>query len=56
MHRHPQAELDRPKARDTLEHLHALWRRPVTLQTRVEGQPMLWRYDGREHTERRGSA
>lgn len=54
-HRHPAAELERPPGRDTLEQLFALWQRPVNLHTVADGGGTLWRYDGRDHTERRAS-
>jgi len=52
-HRHEGTDLDESKARDTLRQLQAIWQRPVNLYTRVTGHGTLWRFDGREHSERR---
>ena len=53
-HRHEGVDLRLDWARDTLANLHRLWRRPVSLATRVEDAPKLLRFDGREHSERSG--
>jgi stage V sporulation protein R len=34
-----------------LEHVHALWGRPVHLETVADGEPLVMRYDGEEHTD-----
>ncbi len=39
-------------AQDAIRHLHRLWTRPVHLETRVEGRPMLLSFDGSDHTIR----
>jgi stage V sporulation protein R len=36
-------------ARETLENLHALWRRPVHLETVVDDKPVVLSFDGQEH-------
>src|SRR5688572_20315144 len=41
--------LDASRARDTLENLHRVWRRPVHLETAEEERPRLLSYDGKEH-------
>ncbi|MBK8479874.1 MAG: SpoVR family protein [Proteobacteria bacterium] len=51
-HRHEGVDLRLDWARDTLGNLNRLWRRPVNLATRLEDQPKLLRFDGREHSER----
>jgi stage V sporulation protein R len=33
--------------------VQTLWRRPVNLVTRVEGRWTQFRYDGKEHSDRR---
>ena len=51
-HRHEGVDLRVDHARDTLEALCRVWKRPVNLVTRVEGKGKLMRYDGREHSEK----
>ena len=51
-HRHEGADLKIDHARDTLANLERVWKRPVNLLTRVEGQGKLMRYDGKEHSEK----
>ncbi len=53
VHRHDGVDLKLDWARATLRALQALWRRPVSLSTRVEGRGALLRHDGREATTRR---
>ncbi|HLL76512.1 MAG TPA: SpoVR family protein, partial [Pyrinomonadaceae bacterium] len=50
-HQYEGAELDGSYARKVLEHVHALWGRPVHLETVVDGDPVTMRYDGEEHTD-----
>lgn len=50
-HRHEGIDLRLDHARDTLKNVAGFWRRPVFLQTVVEGKPKLLSYDGREHQE-----
>ncbi len=51
-HRHEGVDLEPDYARDTLKAVHTVWRRPVNLDTVVEGKRTLLTYDGREHKER----
>ncbi|MBK6849920.1 MAG: SpoVR family protein [Proteobacteria bacterium] len=51
-HRHDGVDLRLDWARDTLVNLHRIWRRPVSLATRVEDLPKLLRFDGRDHSEK----
>ncbi len=44
-HEHDGRDLELDAARHTLEHLHALWGRPVLLDTVVDGTPMRLSYD-----------
>ncbi len=53
VHRHDGVDLKVDWARDTLRNLQSMWRRPVCLQTRLEGHPVELRFDGKEHGERR---
>jgi stage V sporulation protein R len=51
-HRHEGTDLQIDHARSTLSALGRIWRRPVTLLTVVEGKQKMFRFDGREHTEK----
>lgn len=53
-HRHDGVDLKVDYARDTLRNLQSLWRRPVTIATKVEGRAVLMHFDGKEHSEKRG--
>jgi len=53
VHRHDGVDLKLDYARDTLKNLQSLWRRPVNLATKVEGRGVLFRFDGKDHTEKR---
>ena len=50
-HAYEGAELDGRYARKALEHVHALWGRPVHLETVVDEEPTRLHYDGQEHGE-----
>ena len=39
-------------AQDTLKHLHRLWKRPVHIETMLDGRPTLLSFDGSEHSFR----
>ena len=54
VHRHEGVDLKHDHARDTLQNLQSLWRRPVSLATRVEGKPVVLRFDGKDHSEKKG--
>ncbi len=45
------AELDSSYARKVLEHVHALWGRPVHLETTVDDERVRMHYDGEDHDE-----
>ena len=45
------AELDAAYARKTLEHIYALWGRPVHLETMADDERIVYRYDGEDHSE-----
>ncbi|MBI5481246.1 MAG: SpoVR family protein [Deltaproteobacteria bacterium] len=51
-HHHEGADLKLDHARDTLANLERVWKRPVNLLTKVDGQGKLLRYDGKEHSEK----
>ena len=51
--KHDGVDLKVDYARDTLRNLQTLWRRPVNLISRLEGRGMIFRYDGRDHSDRK---
>ena len=53
VHRHDGVDLKLDYARDTLKNLQSLWRRPANLATKVEGRGVLFRHDGKDHSEKR---
>jgi stage V sporulation protein R len=53
VHQHDGVDLKVDYARDTLRNLQSLWRRPVCLVSRLEGRGMQFRFDGKEHAEKR---
>jgi stage V sporulation protein R len=53
VHKHDGVDLKLDYARDTLRNVQSLWRRPVNLITRVEGRGTLFRFDGKDHSDRR---
>jgi stage V sporulation protein R len=55
-HAHDGVDLQHDWAKDTLENVQRLWRRPVGLLTRYEGKGVVMRYDGRAHTEKAHAA
>ena len=50
-HRHEGVDLKHDYARDTLKNLGAIWRRPVHIETIVEGKGKLLSYDGKDVSE-----
>jgi stage V sporulation protein R len=53
VHRHDGVDLKLDYARDTLRNVQTLWRRPVNLVSKVEGRGTLFRFDGKEHSDKR---
>lgn len=51
-HDYQGMDLEPAKARDTLENLFKIWRRPVLIATASEGKGQLLRFDGSEHSEK----
>jgi stage V sporulation protein R len=49
-HRHEGSDLRLDWARDTLENLVRIWRRPVRLATELKGKVVHLRYDGTDHS------
>ncbi len=52
-HKHEGVDLKLDYARDTLRNLQSIWRRPVNLASRMEGRGVLFRFDGRDHSDRK---
>lgn len=53
-HQHEGADLKLDYARDTLNHIYALWKRPVHIETAFEGKGRtLLSYDGQAHIQKR---
>jgi len=50
-HQYENAELDGAYARKVLEHVHMLWGRPVHLETIVDDERVVMKYDGEDHNE-----
>ncbi len=48
-HRFNGPELKVQYAQDTMESLHRLWRRPVHIETNLDGYRAVISYDGTEH-------
>jgi stage V sporulation protein R len=48
-HCHEGTDLDMRYARKALEHVHTLWGRPVHLETVLDEETIVLRYDGEEH-------
>jgi stage V sporulation protein R len=53
VHKHDGVDLKLDYARETLKNVQSLWRRPVNLVSKVEGRGTLFRFDGKEHSDRR---
>ncbi|MBH25524.1 MAG: SpoVR family protein [Myxococcales bacterium] len=51
-HRFEGVELKMDYARDVLENISRIWRRPVNLETIVEGKGRLLTYNGSDHSDR----
>lgn len=52
-HQHEGVDLKLDEARDSLINLYRIWRRPVHVETVVEGTPRLLSFDGQEHAFRK---
>jgi stage V sporulation protein R len=50
-HRYEGTELDMRYARKALEHVHALWGRPVHLETIIDDESSVLHFNGNEHGE-----
>ena len=52
-HKFDGMDLKLDEARDTLVNLSSLWRRPVSIITKVEGKGLKLRFDGKDHSEKK---
>jgi stage V sporulation protein R len=52
-HKHDGIDLQVDYAKETLKALQSMWRRPVNLVTKSEGKGLMYRFDGKEHSEKR---
>ncbi len=52
-HQHEGVDMKVSMAKDTLQNVQALWRRPVHLETVVKGSKELLTYDGEKHIEQK---
>ena len=52
LHTHDGVDLQPDWARDTLEKLCFIWRRPVAIQTKADSKGLVVRFDGKNHSER----
>jgi stage V sporulation protein R len=51
-HKHEGVDLKMDHARDTLMNVQKVWRRPVSILTKVDNKGKLLRFDGRDHSEK----
>ena len=52
LHEHHGVDLKIPEAKETLERIYQIWKKPVCLETRVNGEKRLFIYSGKEHQEK----
>jgi stage V sporulation protein R len=52
LHKHQGVDLDQRYARETLKNVAEIWRRPVNLETEVDGQRKLFSYGNGEFSEK----
>lgn len=52
-HRYQGIELKLDEARDTLQNLYKIWKRPVYIKTVIDDSPRLLSFNGKEHATRR---
>ena len=51
-HKHQGFDLDLKYAKETLSNMSAIWKRPVSIETEIEGQKKIWTIQGQEFIER----
>lgn len=52
LHQHEGADLKVDYTRATLENVFKIWKRPVSIKTVVDAKSKIYRFDGKEHTEK----
>ena len=52
-HRHTGADLDIKFAVETLKAIHRVWKRPVHVQGRIDGEPILFSFDGEKSSQQK---
>ena len=52
LHKHQGVDLDHKYTRETMRNIAAIWRRPVNIETEVDGQKKLVSYNNGEFTEK----
>jgi stage V sporulation protein R len=55
-HEHRGVDLRGDYCKEAMRALQRLWKRPVVLQSSKESKPILFRFDGKEHTQSEGQA
>jgi len=50
-HQHAGLDLEAREAKDTLKNLFRIWRRPIHIETQLEGEAKLFSFDGEKHTD-----
>jgi stage V sporulation protein R len=53
VHKHDGVDLKLDYARETLKNVQSMWRRPVNLVSKVDGRGTLFRFDGKDHSDKR---
>lgn len=51
LHRHEGIDLKVDEAKDTLRNIHAIWKRPVHIETNCDEQKTILSFDGADHNE-----
>ena len=54
-HKHQGFDLDLKYAKEVLTNMSAIWKRPVSIETEIEGQKKIWTIQGNEFIERGAS-
>lgn len=52
LHEHHGVDLKFPEAKEVMERVFSLWKKPIHLETRINGEKRLLTYNGSEHLEK----
>lgn len=52
-HQYDGVELKLDEARDTIKNIHAVWKRPIYVETMIDDTPRFLSFDGKEHATKR---